>query len=125
MTEAKELQKGMYINYNNEVLRVVRKETVAYGTHSHSKTKLFVQPLFGGGERSINMMHHDNVEAVEIMRKEGQVISKTADKVQVMDMRSYETVDAYADKELFEQLKEGDNVTFINFKGQTKILEKR
>ena len=39
MTEAKDLRKGDYIFYNDELLRVVKKEIVAYGTHSHSKTK--------------------------------------------------------------------------------------
>src|SRR3989338_4323218 len=117
--EAKGLEKGMYISYNNKIFKVTRKEVVACGTHSHSKTKLFVQPLFGGGEKSINLAHHDNVDVVEIIKKEGQVIAKIADKVQLMDTRSYETLDADVDKELFEQLKEGDNVIFINFKGQT------
>lgn len=125
MTEAKELQKGMYISYNNEVLKVTRKEVVACGTHSHSKTKLFVQPLFGGGEKPINLAHHDNVDVVEIIKKEGQVIAKMANKVQLMDTRSYETMDADADEGLLREINEGDNVTFISFKGQIRVLEKR
>jgi translation elongation factor P/translation initiation factor 5A len=125
MTEAKELRPGNYIRMNNEILKVTRKEVVAYGTHSHSKTKLFVQGLFSKGERSFNLNHHDNVEIVDIMRKEGQVISKLPDKVQVMDAVSYETIDASAEDELMQELNEGDTVTFISFEGKTQILEKR
>lgn len=125
MTEAKELKPGNYIKINNEIVKVVRKEVVAYGTHSHSKTKLFVQGLFSKGEKSINLNHHDNVEMVEIIRKEGQVIAKLPDKVQVMDSVSYETVDADVDNELLGELNEGDTVTFINFEGNAKIIEKR
>ena len=125
MTEAKELKGGNYIKINNEILKVVRKEVVAYGTHSHSKTKLFVQGLFSKGEKSINLNHHDNVERVDVIRKEGQVISKLPDKVQIMDSVSYETVDADVDSELLSELNEGDTVTFINFEGKSSVLEKR
>lgn len=125
MTEAKDLRPGDYIKLNNEILKVVRKEIVAYGTHSHSKTKLFVQGLFSKGEKSINLNHHDNVEMVDIIRKEGQVIAKLPDKVQVMDSVSYETVDADVDDELLETINEGDTVTFINFEEKAKVIEKR
>jgi len=125
MTEAKDLKQGNYIKLNNEILKVIRKEVVAYGTHSHSKTKLFIQGLFSKGEKSINLNHHDNVETVDIVRKEGQVIAKLPDKVQVMDSVSYETVDAEADNKLLEELNEGDTVTFINFEGKSRVIEKR
>jgi len=125
MTTAKELKTGNYIKLNNNIVKVVRKEVVAYGTHSHSKTKLFVQGLFSKGEKSVNMNHHDNVEMVDVIRKEGQVICKLTNKVQVMDNVSYETVDADVDSELLKELNEGDNVTFINFEGNARVLEKR
>jgi|TARA_Y100000310_G_C20239067_1_gene603755 translation elongation factor P/translation initiation factor 5A len=124
MTEAKELKAGNYVRINNEILKVVRKEIVAYGTHSHSKTKLFVQGLFSKGEKSINMSHHDNVEMVDIVRKQGQILSLT-DKAQVMDNVSYETVDADVEPGLIKELNEGDIVTFINFEGKAMVLEKR
>jgi translation elongation factor P/translation initiation factor 5A len=81
--------------------------------------------LNGGGEKAITLQHADKVEIVEIIRKLGQVISKTSNKVQVMDMVSYETLDASAPSEIFSDLNEGDQVTFIDLKGDVKILEKR
>lgn len=125
MTEAKDIKAGNYIKINNEILKVTRKEVVAYGTHCHSKTKLFVQGLFSKGEKSINLGHHDKVETVDIIRKEGQVIAKLPDKVQVMDAVSYETVDADVDPELLKEINEGDNVTFVNFEGKSMVIEKR
>ena len=55
----------------------------------------------------------------------GEVKSKTNDKIQIMDMVSYETLDANAPAELFEQINEGDEVTFIDLKGDVRIIEKR
>ena len=125
MTTASELERGNYFIVNNEPVRVMRKEVVAFGTHSHSKLKIFYHPLNGGGEKSVTLQHADKVDVVEIIRKLGQVISKTSSKVQVMDMVSYETLDASASSEMLNELNEGDQVTFIDLKGDVKILEKR
>ena len=125
MTEAKDLRKGAYILLNGEIMRVVRKETVAYGTHSHSKTKLFLQGLLSKGEKDINLMHHDKVEELDITRKAAQVISKIGEAVQIMDSVSYETFDAKIESETLEEVSEGDTVTFIEHNGSAMVLEKR
>ena len=125
MAGAKEIKPGVYIRLNNEIMKVVGKEIVNYGTHCHSKTKLLLQGLFSKGNRSITVGNHENVETVDILRKEGQVISKLPSKVQLMDSISYETVDADVDNELLQELNEGDTVTFISFEGNTRVLEKR
>jgi len=125
MPSASELKKGSYFIHDNKPVRVNRKEIVVYGTHSHSKLKLFIQGLTDKGEKSINLHHTDKVEIVDIIRKVGQVISKTNDKVQIMDNVSYETLDADASEELHNELSEGDLVTFVDFKGNAEIIEKR
>jgi len=125
MSTATELKKGSYFIHNNEPVRVNRKEVVVYGTHSHSKLKIFIQGLSEKGERSINLHHTDKVEIIEIIKKVGQVISKTDDKVQIMDNVSYETLDGTASQELHNELNEGDLVTFIDFNDNIKIIEKR
>lgn len=125
MTEAKDLKAGDYIKLNNEIVKVIRKEVVAYGTHCHSKNKLFLQGLISKGQKIVNMSHSDKVETVEVIRKEGQVISKMPDKVQIMDNVSYETIDAEVDDELLNVLNEGDTVTFIEMEGKSKVMEKR
>ena len=125
MPTSTELKTGNYFIYNNEPVRVLRKEVVAFGTHSHSKLKIFFQGLSEKGERSANFQHTDKVEIVDIIRKLGQVISKFNSNIQVMDMVSYETLDANASADLLSELNEGDNVTFIELNGNVQILEKR
>jgi translation initiation factor 5A len=125
MPSASDLQRGSYFLYNNEPVCVVRKEIVVYGTHSHSKLKLFIQGLNKKGERSINLHHTDKVEILDITRKTGQVISKLGNKVQIIDNVSYETLDASAPEELLNELNEGDGVIFVDFKGNIQIIEKK
>ena len=125
MAIASELQRGSYLIYNGEPVRVLRKEVIVVGTHSHSKLKFFIQGLNGKSERSINLHHTDKVEIIDIIRKLGQVISKTNNKIQIIDMVSYETFDANAPTGLINEVNEGDQVTFIDLKGNIQILEKR
>jgi len=125
MTEAKDLQKGSWIVHGGELFQVKRKEVVACGTHSHSKTKIFIEPLAGGGEKSLTLTHHEKVEEADIRKKTAQVISKFQNKIQIMDPVSYETLDAEVDEELLSTINEGDEVIFIDYNGVIKVLEKK
>ena len=125
MPTAQELERGNYFIYNGEPVRVLRKEVVVYGTHSHSKLKFYIQGLNEKSERSVNFHHTDKVEIVDVTRKLGQVIAKTNSKIQLMDMVSYETLDANASVELLNELSEGNQVTFVDINGNIQIIEKR
>ncbi|MBI1935609.1 hypothetical protein HYS31_04150 [Candidatus Woesearchaeota archaeon] len=125
MPIASELEKGNYFIYNGEPVKISRKEVISVGTHSHTKLKFYVQGLREKGERQVVFSHTDRVEKVDIMRKQGQVISKTGNKVQVMDAVSYETLDSIVPQELVEDINEGDDVTFVEIGGKVEILDRR
>lgn len=125
MAAATELQKGSYFVMNGEPVRVTRKEVVAVGTHSHTKLKIFYQGLKDKGEKSVNLGHTERVEILDIIRKQGQIVSKSHNGAQLMDNTTYETLDAYTPPEILNDLKEGDIVTFIEINGKVQILEKR
>jgi translation elongation factor P/translation initiation factor 5A len=125
MAVASDLEKGKYFLFKGEIHKVLRKEVVAYGTHSHTKIKLYIQDLEGKGEKVINLAHTDRVDMVDIVKKTAQVISKNTDNVQIMDAVSYETFDAEVDDDLKKLLSEGDHVIFINYNNLVKVLEKK
>ena len=125
MSIASELEKGNYFIYNGEPVRVVRKEVVSVGTHSHTKLKFYIQGLREKGERTVILQHSDRVDKMDIMRKQGQIISKSIGKVQIMDSTSYETLDSNLPQELTDEINEGDYVTFVELNGKVEILDKR
>src|SRR3989338_4753010 len=125
MASAVDLEKGNYFMHNGEPVRVIRKEFVAVGTHSHTKLKFFIQGLREKGERTVTLQHSDRVDKMDIMRKQGQIISKTNSKVQVMDSISYETLDSVLPPDLTNDINEGDYVTFVELNGIVEILDKR
>src|SRR3989338_7147680 len=125
MSSAVELEKGNYFIYNGEPVKVVRKEVISVGTHYHTKLKFYIQGLREKGERTAILQHSDRVDKIDIMRKQGQVISKAGNKVQLMDSISYETLDSTLPAELANEINEGDYVTFIELNGKVEILDKR
>ncbi|MCP3682316.1 MAG: hypothetical protein GY861_06460 [bacterium] len=125
MKPVKEVKKGEYIVHRNEPCKIMKKENVTFSSHSHTKLKIDLEGLFSNFKETVTLLPHESVEDVEIIRKKGQVVARLADKVQVMDLVSYETMDGDVDRDLLEQLNEGDEVTFVGFNEQVKVLEKR
>jgi len=125
MKGVKELQKGDHMDYRDAPYRVLKKEVIAVGTHSHTKVKITAQNILNGVTETLNFAPHTNVDDVEILRKKGQIIANQPQNLQVMDLVSYETLNASANEELLKQLQEGDEITFIEFKGSVRVLEKR
>lgn len=115
----------MHILHKGEPHRVLKNQIVVTGTHSHTKNKLELQGIFSGKYENIVLPPHETLETVDIIRKAGQLIAKSKNKGQIMDLVSYETFDAEVQEELLEQLQEGDQVTFLEFQGKVIVLEKR
>ncbi len=124
MSTASELKKGSYFIHNGKIVEVLRREVIAYGTHSHSKLKIYFKGLAERGEKNVNLHHTDRVEIADITKKTAQVVSKTNGKAQIMDSMTYETLDASAPEELLSELEEGNEVAFIDFNGNIQIIEK-
>lgn len=118
------MKKGEFVVQDKEPYFVEKAKSVVVGSHSHTKMKIDVVNMFTGEKRALSVPTHEDFEKVEVIRKHGQFISKTGkDKGQVMDMKEYGVLDAEIKEGL--TLNEGDEVTFIDFKGRAMILEKR
>ena len=122
MASAGDLKSGSCFLYKGDVARIEKKEVVAYGTHSHTKLKFFVEFIFSNKKEVITMGHQESVEPVDVMKKKATVISKSP--LQIMDSQSFETKDAYADQEVLDQITEGDVIIFVDYQGKVKVLEK-
>ena len=120
---ASNLERGKFFEHKGEIVQVVRKSLVNVGTHSHTKLVFTVCDIYGKREREVVMGHNDRVDDVDVVKKKATVISKS-DKVQIMDIQTYETLDAECDRDILETLIEGDEVGYIDYKG-VKVLGKR
>ncbi len=115
---------GLCVMNRNEPAKIVQKERVTTGTHMHSKTKITLQGIFSGKSETLTLSHHENLEDVDISSKKGQVVAKVPpNKLQIMDLVSYETLAAEVGDDVFQQLQEGSVVTFIDFNGKVVVME--
>ena len=118
------MKRGDFVVQDKEPYVVEKAQSVVVGSHSHTKMKIDLANMFTGEKRALSVPTHEDFEKVEVIRKHGQFISKTGDsRGQVMDMKEYGVLDAEIKKGL--ELNEGDEVTYIDFKGRAMILEKR
>ena len=122
MASATDLDRGSCFLHKGALVKVTKKEIITCGTHCHSKLKFSIEYVFTGKQEIVTMAHQDNVELVEVNKKKATVISKNP--LQIMDIISYETKDAYADEEIMDSITEGDTVVFVDYQGKVKVLEK-
>jgi translation elongation factor P/translation initiation factor 5A len=124
MVEASSLKRGDFVVQDGEPYFVEKAQAVVISKHSHTKMKIDLTNLFSGDKRTLSAPNHEDIEKADVIRKHGQFISKTeGNRGQVMDMVEYGTLDAEIKDGV--ELNEGDEVTYIDFKGRAMILEKR
>ena len=118
------MKRGDFVVQDGEPYFVEKAKSVVVGSHSHTKMKIDLINMFSGERRSLSAATGEEFERAEIIRKRGQLIARTGDKMaQVMDMKDYGVLDAEIKDGV--DLNEGDEVTYIDFNGRVMILEKR
>jgi len=125
MIHLNELKKGSYLLYRNEPCEILDIGIVVTGTHSHSKCKATIKGIFSGFQEVLVKSHHETVEELEIIRKKATVIAKANDTVQIMDAITFVTMDSKVSPQELDDYNEGDEITYIDFNNQVKILGKR
>ena len=127
MIEIRQAKKGMCILYNNKPYRVDDLKSVVVSKHSHTKTKVALNHIFDKNNKQLlTLPQSEQVENIQVIRKHGQYIAGLGEgRGQVMDMRDYTIYESEIPDELMESIKEGDEITYIEFKGRRKILEIR
>lgn len=126
MIEVKKLRKGDYIVHKEKPYRVRNISAKVMGSHSHTITKIELECLLDGDRDTITKSGHERVEDVKILRRLGQYISPSGSgRIQVMAMDNYEVFEAEVPPDVMPELKQGHNLTFVEFKGKKIVLEAR
>jgi len=127
MIPINELNRGECLVYKGTPYRIEEIKSVIVASHSHAKTKVTLVNVFDKSDRqTLTLPHSEKVENVEIIRRHGQFVARLEKgRGQVMDLHSYEIFEAEISEEIEKELNEGDEVTFVEFKGKAMITEKR
>tara|TARA_Y100000310_G_scaffold326409_1_gene391273 strand:- start:164 stop:556 length:393 start_codon:yes stop_codon:yes gene_type:complete len=120
--EISELKIGSYIMMEDAPCKISKMDRSAPGKHGHAKYRLEAVGILDNRKRTTIMSGHNKVQVPIIEKKDAQVLSVSGDKVQVMDLETYETFDLAIPQELKGQVKDNQKVLYWDVVG-TKVLK--
>lgn len=123
LIEATAIRNGTTINIEGEPCIVKSFDVSKTGKHGHAKVRIEAVGIIDGKKRVIARPGHERFEVPMIEKKKAQILSISEDKVNVMDIESYETFDLPVNKEI-DEVKDGDQIEYWNIDGK-KIIKRK
>jgi len=93
------------------------------GKHGHAKCRIEAVGIITGQKKVFVIPGHDRLEVPLVNKRKGQVLSM-GNKVSIMDLESFETLDVPCSDEIRSQLKENSNVEYWDVEGE-KIAKRK
>jgi len=123
IVQIKELKEGKYVLIDGEPCKIVAVAHSKPGKHGGAKARIDAMGLFDNQRRTLMGPVDGNAEVPVINKKNAQVLNFIGDKVQLMDMESYETFELTKPDDVQGELKSGGNVLYMDVMGKKKILQ--
>ena len=120
---ATEAKPGANIILDGEPYIVKKIDISKTGKHGASKCRIEAEGVMDGSKKIIAVPGHERFEVPMVDKRKGQVISK-GDKVSVMDLENFETLEIQCDEEIKNELEENSNVEYWDIEGK-KIIKRK
>ena len=121
---ATEVRNGTVIIIEGEPCTVKSFDISKTGKHGHSKVRLEAVGITDGKKRVIVVPGHERFEVPMISKRKAQILSVNGDKVNVMDLESFENFDLSNPKDLEESFHSEDQVEYWDIEG-IKIIKRK
>ncbi len=122
-TEMKQLKPGGFVIIDDVCCTVESIDISKSGKHGAAKARISAMGMFDGKRRVIVKPGDSRVDIPVLEKRNGQVISKTATSVQVMDLEDYAISELPVPEGL--TLNEGDEVLIWRFGPNAMIKGKK
>jgi translation initiation factor 5A len=118
------LRVGGYILVDGEPCRIVDVTKSKPGKHGSAKARIVAIGIFDGAKRSFVKPVDANVEVPMIEKRTGQIFAVTPSIVQIMDLETYEYLDAPfpEEEDLKAKLVPGVEIEYWRILGRVKII---
>ena len=118
------LRVGGYMIADGEPCRIVDITKSKPGKHGSAKARIVAIGVFDGVKRSIVKPVDANAEVPIIDKRSGQIYAVTPSSIQIMDLETYEYLDApYPEEEdLKAKLAPGIEIEYWKILGKIKII---
>ena len=122
---ATEARAGTNILINGIPFIIKKIDISKTGKHGHSKCRIEANGIITDQKKVFVVPGHDKLEVPLVNKRKAQILSKSGERVSVMDLESFETIEIECpNKELFEQLKENENCEYWDVEGNKLIKRK-
>jgi translation initiation factor 5A len=117
------LRVGSYIIIDGEPCRIMSYTKSKPGKHGSAKARIVALGVFDDAKRTLVKPVSAQVEVPIIEKKAGQVIAVLPAAVQVMDLETYEILEApLPEEEIRSKLASGIEVEYWRILGRTRIM---
>ena len=120
---ATEAMVGTNILIDGEPYIVKKIDISKTGKHGHAKARIEAVGVIKGNKKVFVIPGHDKLEVPLVDKRKAQVLS-VADKVSVMDLENFETMEIACPDEIKSQLEANSNVEYWDIEG-TKIIRRK
>ena len=121
--DATEIKVGTNIIFDGTPCTVRSIDISKTGKHGHAKARIEAIGIITGQKKVFIAPGHEKFEVPFVDKRKAQVLS-IADKVNVMDLESFETLDVPCSDEIKEQLEANSNVEYWDVEGE-KIIKRK
>jgi len=119
---ATEARGGTNIMIDGRACTVKKIDISKTGKHGHAKCRIEAVGILDGNKKVFVIPGHDRLEVPMIEKRKAQALS-VGDKVSVMDLETFETIEIPCPEELKSEIKENSNVEYWNIEGE-KIIKR-
>ncbi len=121
--DATEIRSGTNILIEGIPYTVKKIDISKTGKHGHAKARIEAVGIFSEQKKIIVAPGHERFEVPMINKNKGQVLS-VGDKVSIMDLDSFETIEVTCEDSLKETIKDNDNVEYWDV-CEEKIIKRK
>lgn len=120
---ATEAKIGTNIIFDETPCTIKKMDVSKTGKHGHSKVRIEALGVITGQKKVFVVPGHERMEVPMIDKRKGQVLS-ISDKVSLMDLENFETLEVICPKEIKNELEVNSNVEYWDIEGE-KIIRRK
>ena len=118
-----EARVGTNIIVDGEPCSIKKMDISKTGKHGHSKIRIEAVNIISGQKKVFVVPGHDKLEVPIVNKRKGQVLS-IGDKVSLMDLENFETIEVACPDEIKQEITENSNVEYWDVEGR-KIIKRK
>ena len=121
---ATEAKPGTSIMIDGEPYTVKKIDISKTGKHGAHKCRIEAEGMISGQKKIVAVPGHERFDVPLVEKRKGQVLSMTRDKISIMDLENFETLEIDCDEEIKKELTENSNVEYWDIEGR-KIVKRK